>query len=252
VARLFGIIGYPLSHSFSPAYFSGKFKSEGIIDSDYRAFPMEDLAKLPSLVQKFPDLIGLNVTIPYKEKIMAYLDEIDPVAEEIGAVNTIKIIRTGKNLFLKGFNTDVYGFHESIKPFLNKQHRRALILGTGGASKAVAYALRKLEIAYLSVSRNPLGPNCIAYENITQEVMSIHHIIINTTPLGMFPNIDSYPQIPYHLLSPNHFLYDLVYNPEVTTFMKKGLEIHASVKNGYEMLLLQAERSWDIWNIDNL
>ena len=190
-------------------------------------------------------LAGINVTIPYKQEVMQFLDKLDKTAKEIGAVNTIKFTKRGN---LKGYNSDVVGFENSIKPFLKKHHKRALILGTGGASKAIAYALKKNKIKYKFVSRNPEGKKQISYNSLSEEVIIKHTVIINSTPLGTSPNIERCPNIPYQFLTKNHLLYDLIYNPEVTTFLSKGKEKGATIKNGYEMLELQAEESWRIWN----
>ncbi len=240
----FGLIGYPLSHSFSKGYFGKKFKEENILNCDYENYPIESIEGITFLIQSNGDLKGLNVTIPYKEQVIPFLDELDEEARTIGAINTIQI-RNGK---LKGFNTDVYGFVESLKPLLNydKQYA-ALILGTGGASKAVAFGLQKLDIPFQFISRRK-GENVITYEELSGKLVSNHHIIINTTPLGMYPNIENSPPIAYGSIGDEHILYDLVYNPEETLFLSKGKERGASIKNGLEMLHLQAEKAWEIWN----
>jgi len=241
--RHFGIIGNPLSHSFSPAYFSQKFAQEHI-QATYEAFPLASITDLPDLLRDHP-LSGLNVTIPYKTSILPYLNEISPAAAEIGAVNCLKI--DGNHL--SGFNTDHYGFSESLQPLLLPHHQRALILGTGGAAQAVQYALKQLNIPFTSVSRTASdADNIITYGSIDQAVMEQHQIIINTSPLGMFPLVDDYPPIPYEFLGERHLLYDLIYNPAITRFLRKGKQRKATIKNGLEMLHLQAERSWGIWN----
>ncbi|MEM8906541.1 MAG: shikimate dehydrogenase, partial [Bacteroidota bacterium] len=239
----YGLIGYPLSHSFSKQYFTQKFAKEEIANHHYELFPLADLADLRDLIQRFPNLRGLNVTIPYKERVIAFLDEIDPAAEEIGAVNTIRIER-GR---LKGYNTDVYGFQESLVPLLGPQMPSgALILGTGGAAKAVAYVLTQLNIPYLKVSRSDKGD--LTYAQMDAQQLARYPLLVNTTPLGMSPQIDRCPDLPYTALSPANVLYDLVYNPEKTLFLERGAERSCQTKNGLEMLYLQAEKAWEIWN----
>lgn len=238
----FGLIGYPLSHSFSKGYFAEKFIRENIANSNYDTFPIEKIEDFEQLCQQ-NNFKGLNVTIPYKQSIIPFLDELNEDAQKIGAVNTIKFIDNKKI----GYNSDVYGFEYSLLPFLKTHHKQALILGTGGASKAVEYVLKKLNIHYKYVSRIA-NNDIISYQDINEEIINTHHIIINTTPLGMYPNIDAAPEIPYQYISDKHLLYDLVYNPEETLFLKKGKEKNAQTKNGLEMLYLQAERSWQIWN----
>ena len=238
---LYGLIGYPLSHSFSPAYFKKKF-TEKRIEADYRSFPLKDLKELKPLLKQNPDLVGLNVTIPYKEAILPLLHDIDIVALGIGAVNCIAI----EGGVLKGYNTDAIGFKQSLLPLLLTHHTNALVLGTGGSSKAVKYILQKLGIPYQSVSRKE-GKGYLAYSQINEEMMATHKLIINTTPLGMYPKADDCPPIPYHLIGRQHLLYDLIYNPEVTQFLKLGAENGAAIKNGFQMLQIQAEASWDIW-----
>lgn len=246
--KIYGLIGYPLTHSLSAQYFSEKFFRENIHDCRYELFSLKNISELESLVRKNTDLKGLNVTIPYKESIIQYLTSVDDVAKEIGAVNTIKIIDS-KNFILHGYNTDAYGFKESLKPLLEPEHQKALILGTGGASKAVAYALKKLGIQFLFVTRTKkTNSDYLFYNKISKEIISSHTLIINATPAGMFPEINTCPNIPYHFISKRHILYDLVYNPSETFFMKQGIEQGAIVKNGMVMLYLQAEKSWDIWN----
>lgn len=241
----YGLIGYPLGHSFSQRYFSDKFKHEGI-DAEYSLYPLENIQSFPSLLEENKNLVGLNVTIPYKESVMSYLDELSEEGEAIGAVNVIKIERESGKLSLKGFNSDFVGFTKSLKPLLRPDVKKALVLGTGGASKAVCYALRKLNIDYVLVSRTP-ATGMISYSQLNEAIMGDNLLIVNTTPLGMFPHTYQCPPIPYDLLTPNHVCYDLVYNPEVTEFMKKSAEQGATVKNGLEMLHLQADRAWEIW-----
>jgi shikimate dehydrogenase len=248
--RHFGLIGFPLSHSFSKKYFTEKFDRERIKDCNYENFPLRDIGLLPGLLSDNENLVGLNVTIPYKRSVMSYLDELDKDVSCIGAVNTIKIERQGKKIHTKGFNTDVYGFSTSIKPFLKPHHHHALILGTGGASKAVAHALKGMGFTLSVVSRTPKQADQISYNQITNEMMIKSKVIVNTSPLGMHPDIDSFPDIPYQYLTPEHILYDLVYNPGETKFMSTGRKMGATVINGLEMLHLQAEKAWEIWNTD--
>ncbi|KIO76257.1 shikimate dehydrogenase [Pedobacter lusitanus] len=245
--RTFGLIGYPLSHSFSKKFFTEKFEKEGIAEHKYELFPIENIAAVISLIAADNSLSGLNVTIPHKVGVMPYLNELDAAAEKIGAVNCISIKHKDGQSILKGYNTDAFGFQESLKPFLKAHHTHALILGDGGAAKAVKYVLDQLNISYLSVVRTA-APDAILYADLTQELIDKHQVIINTTPLGTFPNVEAAPDIPYHWLKPQHLAYDLVYNPEETEFLKRARAQGAAVKNGYEMLELQAERSWVIWN----
>jgi shikimate dehydrogenase len=242
-SRLFGLIGYPLSHSFSKGYFTAKFEREGISDARYELFPLEDISQFPELVAEHDDLCGLNVTIPYKTAVIPYLDELEEEAKAIGAVNTI-LFTDGKS---KGFNTDVFGFQESFSRKLQSHHQRALVLGTGGASKAVAYALKQLGISFQYVSRTA-SSEAIAYEQVTEAMLSEYHILINTTPLGMYPKVEELPSLPYTALSESHYLYDLVYNPSLTAFLEKGIAVGATTENGLDMLHLQAEKAWEIWN----
>ena len=241
--NLYGLVGYPLSHSRSAELFSARFKDSINI---YRLFPLSDLNDFPSLIRDNPDLFGLNITIPYKEKILPFLDDTDPEARAIGAVNTIRIIRDHHHTVLTGYNTDAEGFRRSAKL---KGISNALILGTGGAAKAVAYVLRKSGINVLFASRNPGKPGTISYPSITSELISRYRLIINTTPLGMAPDSDSFPDIPYLFLTPSHYLYDLSYNPEETVFLKKGKSAGAKTMNGLVMLKIQAELSYNIWNL---
>lgn len=247
-SKIYGLIGYPLTHSFSMRYFNNKFESENI-DAEYVNFEIPDIGDLMEVISENPDLSGLNVTIPYKEQIIPYMDEMDSEAALIGAVNVVKIIR-GRNgdIRLKGYNSDAMGFQNSIAPMINDKRRKALILGTGGASKAVHRALVNLGVEPVFVSRHPeIGE--LAYTDLTPEVMAEYRVIINCTPLGMYPAIDNCPDIPYNLMTSDHLCYDLIYNPDVTTFMKKAQANGAEVKNGLEMLLLQAFESWNIWNL---
>ncbi|MDP4280734.1 MAG: shikimate dehydrogenase [Bacteroidota bacterium] len=241
----YGLIGYPLTHSASARLFADKFRREKITDRQYLLFPLEDLSMLSRLIQEHPLLRGLNVTIPYKEKILPFLDEIDPAAAEIGAINTIVIKKSDTGSKLKGYNTDVTGFLNSAD---FSGHSRALILGTGGASKAVAAALKSKGIEITFVSRNSAGKDVVKYSSLTQEMIHENTLIVNATPLGMFPMIHSFPPIPYKALTRFHFLYDLVYNPNITEFIKMGMAEGCHVQNGWNMLLMQAEKSYEIWN----
>lgn len=244
----FGLIGYPLGHSFSQKYFTEKFKTENIPDTEYLNFPINQIDQFPLLVHNNIDLIGLNATIPYKEKIIPYLNELDDVAAKIGAVNTIKIVRNIGETKLIGYNTDYFGFEQSLKPYLKKHHQKSLILGTGGASKAVAYVFESLGVKYNYVSRNPVSDSIYSYEQLTSELIQEYHIIVNTSPLGMYPKVDECPSIPYNSLTKDHILYDLIYNPEKTLFLQKGENAGAVVINGLPMLHIQAEKAWEIWN----
>ena len=244
---IYGLIGYPLGHSFSAGYFNEKFVAEGI-DAKYVNFEIPSIKEFKEVVENTRNLKGLNVTIPYKEQVIPLLDDLDnDTAKRIGAVNVIKIIRNGKKTKLVGYNSDIVGFTQSIEPFVEDHHQQALILGTGGASKAIYYGLQDLGIESKFVSRTKKADNIIAYQDLTPEVMASHHIIVNCTPLGMYPKINECPDIPYDLLTPQHLLYDLLYNPDETLFMKKGKQKGAVVKNGLEMLLLQAFAAWEIW-----
>lgn len=245
--RTFGLIGFPLSASFSKQFFADKFAAEGIADCKYELHPVPQAKDMLDLIEADPLLSGLNVTIPHKVSVMPFMTELDDAAEKIGAVNCISIDQTGDKPRLKGYNTDVYGFEESLKPLLKAHHKKALIFGDGGAAMAVKYVFNKLQIPFISVVRNA-QPNAVLYSSVTKDVLEEHTVLVNTTPLGMFPNIDSFPPIPYQHLSEQHLAYDLVYNPEETQFLTKAKAQGAAIKNGLEMLHLQAERSWDIWN----
>lgn len=244
--KKFGLIGYPLGHSFSKNFFNEKFHSENI-DAEYLNFEIADIKELPKVLLSNPELKGLNVTIPYKEQVIPYLNELDPDAAAIGAVNVIKIVQQKGKTKLIGYNSDIIGFVQSIEPLLESQHKKALILGTGGASKAIFHGLKKLGIESTFVSRKA-QKGMFTYEELTPEIMDEYKVIVNCTPVGMYPRADEYPDIPYDYLTPNHLLYDLLYNPDTTLFMKKGADKGAVVKNGLEMLLLQAFGAWDIWN----
>lgn len=241
--RRFGLIGYPLGHSFSKKYFTDKFEREGITGNAYELYPLEHIGQLENLLGSNPDLAGLNVTIPYKEQVIAFLDSMSPVVEEIGACNCIRI-EDGR---LKGHNTDVIGFSRSLMPKLKPYHEQALILGTGGSAKAVAYTLKDLGIPFLQVSRTP-NEGMIGYEEIDQSMLESHTLLINTTPVGMHPDVMKAPAIPYEFIGADHYLFDLVYNPEMTRFLQEGALRGAAVENGSDMLVIQAEASWEIWN----
>lgn len=245
--KRYGLLGYPLTHSFSKRYFTEKFEKENI-ESTYENFEIDNIDKFPEIIKNNPEIVGLNVTIPYKEQVIPFLDELNDSAREIGAVNTIKVKRTESGIFLKGFNTDTFGFETSLKPHLKEHHKKALILGTGGASKALKYVLSKLGIEFISASIEELKENEITYESIDKTMMSERLLIINATPLGTYPKVDTFANIPYEFISDKHLLFDLVYNPEVTQFLKKGQAKGAAIKNGYEMLLQQAIKAYEIWN----
>jgi len=244
--REYGLIGYPLSHSFSQAYFTEKFERLGLTDYTYRLFPLEHLDELPALLRAHPHLQGLNVTIPYKEAVLPYLHRLSPEAARIGAVNTVRLEKAG----LSGYNTDVIGFEHSLVGFLKGvalAELKALVLGTGGAAKAVVYVLDRLGIAHTLVSRRPESGDLV-YDQLTPRLLETHRLIINTTPLGMYPNVHTRPELPYDALGSGHFLYDLVYNPEKTLFLIEGEKRQAWIHNGLAMLQLQAEAAWKIWN----
>jgi len=241
--RLFGLIGYPLAHSFSKKYFTEKFEKERLADCAYENFPIVSIDKFNSILQNYPQLKGLNVTIPYKEQIIPFLDEASNTVKEIQACNCIKIYN-GK---LTGHNTDAPAFERSLTKDLQPHHKKALILGTGGSAKAVEFILKKLSIHYKYVSRKS-GEENFSYEQVTPSMIEEYSLIINTTPLGMFPDISMVPNIPYEAVTSKHFLFDLIYNPDKTLFLQRGEEKGATIKNGMEMLIFQAEESWRIWN----
>lgn len=241
---MYGLIGYPLGHSFSAKFFNDKFLQEGI-NEHYELFQIPEIGMLNDIISQHPDLKGINVTIPYKEQVVPYLTDISDDAKEIGAVNVIRIGNGGKTL--EGFNTDAIGFRDSITPLLKPHMNKALVLGTGGASRAVSYVLKDLGLEVTKVSRSH-SLSTITYDMLDDNIMSSHHIIVNTTPLGTWPNIDNCPSIPYNLLTPRHLCYDLVYNPEKTKFLTKASANGAVVKNGLEMLHRQAIAAWEIWN----
>ena len=243
--KRFGLLGKNISYSFSRGYFKEKFDNGNYEGCSYENFDLAEITLFPDIIKNGQNEIkGINVTIPYKEEVMPYLDKLSKKAAKIGAVNTIKITKNGK---LKGYNTDYYGFKKSLEPLLKSHHTKALILGTGGASKGVAFALKKLNIEYDFVSRNP-DEFQIDYNEIDAALFEEYTIIINTTPVGTFPKIENCPQLNYNLFTKKHIAFDLVYNPEETLFLKLAKEQGAVIKNGYEMLVLQAEKSWEIWN----
>ncbi|MCC7532561.1 MAG: shikimate dehydrogenase [Bacteroidia bacterium] len=238
----YGLIGYPLKNSFSENYFNSKFRKLGI-DAQYANYPLASIDLFPKLLQNHPKLKGLNVTIPYKEKIIPYLNEVEDTAKEIGAVNTIKILENK----LIGYNTDIFGFEKSILPLLKPWHQQALVLGSGGAAKAIMFVLKKFGINYTIVSRNKQYG--ILYEQIDKATIRTHQLIINCTPVGMYPNSNNYPDIPYQFITPLHLALDLIYLPEQTIFLQKCKQQEAVIQNGIIMLEQQAEKSWEIWNL---
>lgn len=248
--RKFGLIGYPLGHSFSKTYFTEKFEKEQIADCEYSNYPLLNINELPFVIQSDSALCGLNVTIPYKQQVISYIDELDKTASEVGAVNSIKIVRKSDGkILLKGFNTDVVGFAHPLKGVITEKHKSALILGTGGASKAVEWVLKSLGISYRFVSREPKDTIQYSYAELTTKIISDNLLIINTSPVGMYPNTGSKPNIPYAGISSDHILYDLVYNPLQTLFLLEGAKKKATTINGLPMLYAQAEKAWEIWNL---
>ena len=247
--KTFGLIGHRLGYSFSRNFFTEKFTTENLSEHEYVNFELDSIEEFPGIFEQGKEICGLNCTIPYKQQIMQFLNEIDTEAAQIGAVNTVKITYPEGHRHLKGFNTDCYGFENSLRPMLEEKHNKALILGTGGASKAIKYILAKLNIEYLSASiEDQLFEKEIRYHEITDELLKEYLIIIHATPIGTFPNVDNCPDIPYQSVTSGHVLFDLVYNPEETLFLKKGKEHGAKTKNGLDMLHLQAIRAWEIWN----
>lgn len=240
----YGLLGKNISYSFSQGYFTQKFKELNLTDHSYQNFDIPDISQFPSILEE-KGLKGLNVTIPYKEEVIPFLNELDPVAKEIGAVNTIKFTKDG----LKGFNTDAFGFEASITPLLEAHHTKALILGTGGASKAIVYVLEQLGVDISYVSRTPREDG-LTYDQLTKSEMDSHFLVINCTPLGTFPRVEDKPDIPYQFLSEKHLLFDLVYNPPKTAFLNMGQKKNATICNGLTMLQKQAEKAWEIWNSD--
>lgn len=245
-SRLFGLIGFPLGHSFSASYFTEKFDKEKI-GAEYRNFPLEKIEDFEALVNRETRLVGLNVTVPYKQKIIPFIDALDQTSRSVGAVNTIFFCREKDRLSLLGYNTDVLGFERSLKEQLQAHHQRALVLGTGGSSKAVAFVLAKLGIEYRMISRSR-GEDVLTYDELDPGIIESNTLLVNTSPLGMHPNTDEYPDLPYEGITSEHLLFDLVYNPPLTRFLKLGKERGATVVNGARMLVYQAEASWKIWN----
>ena len=244
--KQFGLLGKNISYSFSKKYFTKKFKELHLENYSYRNFDLQQIDDFPLILNENTDqLRGFNVTIPYKEEIFKYLDELDHDAASIGAVNVIKVMADYR---LKGYNSDIYGFENSLKPLLKGDEKKALILGTGGASKAVAFVLNRLDIDYKYVSRSSKNKRTITYQQLDKDVIKQSYLIVNCTPLGTYPKVKDLPNIPYEFLTKEHILYDLIYNPAMTSFLKKGKEMGCIVKNGEEMLKLQADRSWEIWN----
>jgi shikimate dehydrogenase len=241
-----GLLGKNIAYSFSRTYFKKKFEDEHIENTSYENFDIDNIDLFSSIIKNTKDLKGLNVTIPYKQQVMPYLDKINKKAKAIGAVNTIRITKKGK---LVGYNTDCYGFKNAIKPAIKKHHKKALILGTGGASKAIAYTLKDMGISYAYVSRNLSEGIQFSYDTLTPEDIKNYQIIINCTPLGTFPNVEECPNIPYQAINKNHVLFDLIYNPEETKFLKQGKKNQATTLNGLNMLILQAEKAWSIWGL---
>jgi shikimate dehydrogenase len=259
--KKYGLIGFPLSHSFSKKYFTEKFEKLHITDAQYDLYPIEHIKDLQDMLDKHPDMRGLNVTIPHKVSVLKYLDWVEHDAKQAGAVNCIRVIAespilasflgevgvNGHDFRLEGFNTDIYGFEMSLRPLISENYESAMVLGDGGAAKAVKCVLDNLGINMTVVTRKP-HPGNILFKDLKPHHIKNNKLIINTTPLGTAPNFDECPDIPYEFITPEHLLYDLIYNPEKTLFLKKGEEQGARIKNGYEMLTLQAEKSWDIWN----
>lgn len=242
----YGIIGLPLGHSFSPGFFNEKFANENI-DAVYEKYELPQIESLIEVLDSNPELQGFNVTIPYKQQVMKFLDELSDEARAIGAVNVVKVTHEGKKIRMKGYNCDIIGFTRSIEPLLSSYHKKALVLGTGGASKAIEYSLQKLGLETLNVSRRKTEKT-ITYDEVTRELIAEYNVIVNCTPVGMYPRTEECPQLPYEAMNSHTLLYDLIYNPDETLFMKRGEEHGAVVKNGLEMLLLQAYASWEFWN----
>jgi shikimate dehydrogenase len=249
--RKYGLIGYPLGHSFSRKYFSEKFKNERISGCQYENFPLTDIKQLPQLISDEPDLCGINVTIPYKSEVIRYLDSVEKEASAIGAVNVVKIRRSANNVFLSGFNSDITGIHDSIQPYIRSDMKHALVLGTGGSSRSVSFVLKSFGLKIIQVSRER-REGVISYADISAEIIADTRLIVNTTPLGMYPDTESKPDIDYSLLGKDHILFDLVYNPEITAFLKSGSVRGCKIVTGLKMLHSQAEKAWAIWNDDTL
>lgn len=248
--RKFGLIGFPLGHSFSKKYFTEKFEKEKISDCAYDNYPIASIERLSEIIQKDQELCGLNVTIPYKSAVLEFASSMDPAVQEIGAANVLKIKRKGTKTYISAFNSDITGIRDSFSPYMNRKIKRALILGTGGSSRAVAYILKNMFIDFRYVSRRK-SAEVLTYEQLTPQIIEETDLIVNTTPLGMYPEITLKPSIDYSFLNEKHILFDLVYNPEMTTFLKMGQERGCTIITGLTMLYSQAERSWEIWNDDS-
>lgn len=248
IKHLFGLVGLDLRHSFSQKYFNQKFLELGLDDSEYTLFPIDDISEIKNIIAQNPKLEGLNITSPYKEAVIPYLDEIDETTAEIGAVNVVKINRENKNIHLKGFNSDIYGIRATVESFDLPKNTEALILGSGGSGKSIRYVLNEIGIPCRNVSRNPKNSEQIAYSDLNKEIIDGHKLIINATPQGMFPKVDSFPAIPYEFITPEHYCFDLIYNPEKTVFLAKCKSQGATITNGYKMLCRQADKAWEIWN----
>lgn len=243
-----GLIGFPLGHSFSKNYYLSKFEQEHITGVDYDLYPLANIDEFADLIDEDATFRGFNVTIPYKQSVLKFVNDLSVEAEEIGAVNCLTVHRQDDGTTsIKGYNTDAFGFQKSLEPLLTDRHNRALVLGNGGAARAVCFVLSKLDIPYYLVSRSRENGD-ITYADLDQKIMETHQVIINCSPVGTFPNVDACPNIPYKFITADHLLYDLIYNPEETLFLQKGKEQGAATKNGYEMLVLQAEKNWQIWN----
>jgi shikimate dehydrogenase len=247
--KIYGLIGNPLTHSYSRTYFEAKFAAAGRIDHRYELFPLSLAKEIKPLLATNPQIAGLNVTIPFKRTIIKYMDILSVEAEQVGAVNCIRIDRQKEDVILRGYNTDVWGFEQAIRPLLKPHHTRALVLGTGGSALAVGWVLKKLGIGYLFISRKPYDCNQVGYSFLTPQMLDEYPLIINATPVGMYPDIDFAPPIPYTAISDRHLLFDLTYNPGETLFLKKGKEHGATISNGMSMLHLQADKAWEIWNV---
>ncbi|MCF6171776.1 MAG: shikimate dehydrogenase [Bacteroidales bacterium] len=248
MTNLYGLIGKKLSHSFSPDYFEKKFEAQRV-DAEYRLFEWDEITQLPEFIKKYPNLMGLNITIPYKKEVLLYLDELDEVAKQTASVNTVQIRRKKGSVFLKGFNTDVIGFEQTLLPLIaNRKGMKALVLGTGGSAQAVAFVLESLGIEFVFVSRKPVHTEQLSYAEITKKSMQKYRLIINTTPLGMFPLSADAPSIPYTFITSKHILFDLIYNPPESLFLKHGRLNGAAVSNGLRMLEIQADAAWEIWH----
>lgn len=246
--KKFGLFGFPLGHSFSKKFFTEKFEREGLADCVYENFETQNIYDLKKIVMENPDLVGLNVTIPFKQDIIPMLDNLDDISQRIGAVNCIKVVRMeGGRFELHGFNTDAWGFELAIRPILRPHHRRALILGTGGSAKAVSYVFRKLNIEHFFVTREESRFH-YCYADLNENAMKAFQVIVNTTPLGMYPDVNTFPNIPYQFLTHKHLCFDLIYNPAQTRFLEKSKDSGAFIHNGFRMLRLQAEKAWEIWN----